>query len=240
MSAQAKLQQTSTKGQFTRLENLLRDRLALKPDASSVEIIISMLDDLKAALKGVNVKHDLYVEAEQDVEEEDGNTEHEIWISEIEKRFYTIQQECNVFKKKAEEKILREDSRKDRDVAYKNFRHACLNVQKFMVRDDVSMETIERERNNICVQYNEVSKVHYEYVLVPGVDAEEDDDFETKLFDEYSKISKDVDDYRLKRNPDIKPSVPSRSPASTSGTNKNLHLEKIPLPKFTGDIRLYS
>ena len=42
-------------------------------------------------------------------------------------------------------------------------------------------ETLERERTNLCVQFNEVRNMHNELLVIPGADLDLDKDFYTNI-----------------------------------------------------------
>ena len=122
MSAdQAKVQRSSAKGRFTRLENLLRNKLQDESATTSVDVIKSMFSDLKEAWKNVDNKHDVYVEELQSTDE-NAIRENDAWINEMQDRLYEVQNLCSRHEKKCEQKTLIDKVRKSKDVSYGNFK----------------------------------------------------------------------------------------------------------------------
>ena len=62
-------------------------------------------------------------------------------------------------------------------------------------------------------------------------------EFNANILDEYSRLNKHIDEFNRKHVHEIKHPLPPTTPIVS---HKNLLLQKIPLPKFEGDIRLYS
>ena len=104
---------------------------------------------------------------------------------------------------------------------------------------NVTNKTLEIERTVFCTLFNEMNKKQSEFLLLPGVNVELEKEFLSTLLDEYSVVTMLVDKrIRETKIHDVQPTVlPRTKPESCY---RNIQLEKIPLPKFDGDVRLYS
>ena len=100
---QEKGQRTSAKGQFTRLETLLKNKL--DDSTTSADLITSMFADLRNAWENVNSKHDLFLEKLQSTDEVEIR-KNDKWICEIQERLYDMQKLCDQFQKSSAQKLL--------------------------------------------------------------------------------------------------------------------------------------
>ena len=236
---QAKRQRTSAKGNFTRTENQLiriigrTDEDVTDPDVSKAELVEVMCKDLKEAWNNVNEKHDLYLDTVGEVGS-DVTQGNEKWIEEIQNRFYDMQLHCTNYRKRTNDKVMVGNAKKVREITYTSYLQHCLNIRKIM-SNEVIIETLERERQVLHEQFNKLSIIHDDFILKQGSEMDSDKGFHAKISEEYTCLNRDIDQlvYKLTQ---VKIPSPPVAPVS----QKNLQLEKIPLPSFDGDIRQYS
>ena len=162
-----KRQRSSAKGRFTRLDNLLNNNLTAEPDVLSLELVFSMLDDLKDAWNNVNVKHESYLDSIGDIDDEASN-EHETWIRDIQNRFYEMRRLCNTFKKKLDDKVLLSQAIEARDIGDNNFRQVCINIDKILSDYSTSSDILEKERSVLCHNFNELNGPQNKLSVMPG------------------------------------------------------------------------
>ena len=230
-SDELKKHRTAAKGRFTRLVNEL-ERMIDHEDVEN-EFVSSMFNDVNEAWKNVNEKHDNYMSSTNGSEEEMAAGDQ--WISEIQRRFYDIRKRIKRINREDESKLSRENAIRVRNVAYSDFSHMNSNIRK-LISDNCTIPSIEREREIVNQQFMEVEQCHREVSILSRNESEEENarDWIKTSVSEISKINCEIDSYVMKADEMI--SADSHKPENSG---KKLLLEKLPLPKFKGDIQAY-
>ena len=208
------------KGRFTRAVNTVT--AAIEDINTDIATIKSMYDDVNIAWKNVVEKHEEYISV-IDLEQQ---PDSELWITEVQTRYNDIRQTYNRKKIQYDNNVLLGNARRSRDVSHESFLHLCTNVDKMIVKDCTSV-SLERERSLIKQQFDEVKRYNSELSLLLDAEDKSSQEWLTRLIENYSKLNDTIDVYVKKLAFSKRYDMPK------------IQLEKIPLPKFNGDIRSY-
>ena len=158
-------------------------------------------------------------------DDDDDNTEGDGWIGSIQQQFYEIRKQVNKMKHEDEIKVTVEKAKRIRDFGYSNLRVMYSNID-LLIEKKCPIASIERERTITLQQFTDVKESHIQ-LSVLLVDEKESHDWLMKLVSEFSKMNCIIDSYIATAN------------IFTPKSSTNIQLQKIPLPKFEGDIRTY-
>ena len=165
-------------------------------------------------------KHENYTSAAGD---EVSENDSESWINEIQTKYNNIRRDYNKGKYRHDTKVRQENARRLRDVSHEEFMDLCNNVDK-LIEAGCSAVSMERERLLVKQQFQEVKRYNSELMFVSDEHTKE---WLTRLIGRYSKVNDVIDEYINTLNSSKKVHLP------------RIQLEKIPLPKFNGDVRSY-
>ena len=218
MGDQEKRQRTAAKGRFTRSLNLFNNEIkAIEIDIDELEL---SFNDLDVAWKNVEEKHDDYVAT---LDEED--PENDNWIIQVQTLYKGARKVYLSTKNKtSNDKVIKEQCRL-REVEYNSLFKLCENVKSSM-KNNVSKEYIEKERESMKCQFDKLKEVHANYSIMSS---EKDDtinrDWINKVAETLNNINSTIDKYVIN--------------CDEAKSRKNIRLQKIPLPKFEGNVRNY-
>jgi len=126
--------------------------------------------------------------------------------------------------KTSNDKVVKEQCRL-REVEYNDLVKICENAKSSM-NNNVSKEYIEKERESMKWQFDKLKEVHTNYSIMSS---EKDDtinrDWINKVAETLNNINSAIDKYVIN--------------CDEAKSRKNIRLQKIPLPKFEGNVRNY-
>ena len=216
MGDQEKRQRSAAKGRFTRCAILFNSEIhAEEPYLDDVE---SAFQDVENAWRNVEDKHDKYIavlEAENPADEE--------WITEVQTSYKKFRKTFSTVKNKITDDKNIQIHYRIRETEYNNFIKLCDNVRT-SIRENLSKEYLKKERESVNQQFIKLKEIHNNYsILASASDDKTNVDWINKTSEIVSQTNSLVDKYILK--------------SDEMKTKQNFRLQKIPLPKFEGNVR---
>ena len=220
MSDESKRNRTTAKARFTRYGNSLKKCIS---DNERLEIVDEQYSDFLSAWKNVENKHDEYITQLQDA---DGDA----WIGEVLSSYNETRTLYVEYKRKTEYDHNINLAFNLRNVFEKIFKEQVSNLEN-SINKNYHKETILRERSLVSKTFEELLSAHNKLTVLKITD--EDKSLEMwygKIHTDFGRVNKLIDDFLR-----VKPVLqhPERPKAAS------ILLEKIPLPKFDGNIRNY-
>ena len=220
MSEQAKRRRSAAKGRLTRAINAFREDI--ETGNYEIDIVESLFKDVETAWKIVEEKHDEYIANFEEVTDTE-----ERWITEIQTEFKEVRKCYITAKKSSVDKNTREAAYRCREIEYNSFTGMCEDI-KGSIRKNISDDLLVCERDSVILQHGKVKETHNKYcVLLPS----NDDKFNLKWISDVSEVLAEMK-YMVDKHLKGADTVIHKS-------KTNFRLQKIPLPKFEGNIRNY-
>ena len=226
---------TVAKRKFTRLLNNIKTSITAKADQL---VLKGRFEELKILWSTVQDKHDRYIASafgdnEYKVQEEDA------WIEEVESRYYQIEAEILTYLK-SHDKSKSDDSKRlalmTRQVEEAALRNAMEDASTYLTEhhETMSVNMCNEIKENIRKQYDKCCEVNAVYVsllknsdeLALGIS------WLTQLQTLHSKCQQDI-------SKSIEQTPTHQSSSTSDISNIDLKLERMRLPRFTGEIRDY-
>ena len=224
MADAAKQQRTTSKRNFTRKWKTLD--AALKTEETSLAEINACYDDVCTAWKVVEAKHDAYLDVLDDA---NTNVDQENqWIQDVEGSFVDARKRVLAFRAASESQYSCSVAKRAYEVTENNFRDMCSSLELLLSSPEALPETLTNERFSLSTQFDKLKDVHSAYTTVasPAVV----DQLNTKMTN-YTKrynmlkisVDKKITSYKQE----------------TLAKKTPFRMEKMPLPRFDGQIRQY-
>ena len=221
----AKQKRSSAKGTFTRSEKNFEKFIQDGDGDSSSLSVENYFHDVEKAWRNVEEKHEEYVASL----DEDDDTDEDSWILEIQKRYFNIRSRYVQLKSDIELRVKFKSLEKCRNIEYETFLKFCANLET-SVNDCLPRETITRERASLVRQFEEVKRKHSELCsFCPTDDEGSYKVWLNELIEQFSKVNSTSEAYLRKPIADVK----------GYETCKSVRMDKMPLPKFEGEVRFY-
>ena len=206
---------SAAKGRMTRVIKAFNDEAEL--ETVNISELTLSFRDVEEAWKNVEEKHDAYIAT---LTEE--NLEEDQWITPIQQSYKGVRKKFTQIKSDTTKTEVTNTHIRVREIEYRNFTQICDNIRTLILQSP-SKELLLKERESINQSYNKVKEAHSEYSKV--VKSEETD---SSWINKASDISLEticvIDKYIKKLDTNSKP---------------HFRLQKIPLPKFEGNVRNY-
>ena len=221
---QQKLLRTTAKSRFTRYKNVLIKYITV--DKKGLELVNECYNDFLNAWKNVEEQHDKYVSV-AGTGEENLNDE---WINEIQNSLAETRNVYMDYKKTIGRESAISEAKNLRNICEQNFVELTSNLETSIAKN-FHRETVLREFNLLSKSFEGVQYAHHKLSVVK----ESDDDkslatWNAKLHTTFGRLSKMVDNY----SEESKTAAVKKLPQLTK-----FYMEKLPLPKFDGNIRNY-
>ena len=217
--ASLKRQRTTAKRNLTRKTNSLNG--LLKAGQTTLSEVNLSFDDVCSAWKTVEQKHDAYVDAVEDDEEE------QKWIQELEDYFVASRKAVLSFREMTENLHSCSSAKRSYDLQEKNYVDMCNGLESLLSTESLP-ETLSNERLSISSQLERLKEIHISYASI--VSEEMMNQLSKKMSNHIArynilkiKVDKEIVEYKQQ-------SLAKKTP---------FHMEKMPLPKFDGAIREY-
>ena len=217
--SQVKLQRTIAKGKFTRKLNYLSSLLESNAEVFEID---AGFTDLNDAWKGVEQKHDAYVEASTD---EDNTTDK--WIESVEVEFLKVRKAVLAYRISDTQKKLWCKHDRSFKTYEKDFNDTVKRIY-ILVNEPCSVETINAERRVLISVFEKLKGAYIDYVtLLTDDDSVALSSNMDECTERYNSVRSSIDQYIMSKKKD------------ESSKSTLFHMEKMPLPKFDGSIRNY-
>ena len=141
-------------------------------------------------------------------------------------KYNNIRRTYNQVRLERDNKVRRDNAKRSRDVSHDEFKNLCDSVNK-LIEAECSVVSVERERLHLKQQFDEVKRYNSEFMLACDDGLDSAQNWLSALTKQYSTVNDAIDKYINVIKAPKRADLPK------------IHLEKIPLPKFDGDIRSY-
>ena len=226
----SKHKRSYAKGRFTRAVNGFE--AFVKTEAADDENLKRYYGDVENTWHNIEKRHEEYISTLTTDEE---IAAEEPWIEELHTKFQDIRERYVKFVSNYAVLSDRKSREKARTIEYETFNKLYKNLE-YSVENKYASETITREKTILEHQFETVKLKHSEFCFHCDDDStgKINTDWLLRLIGEFSKINSLADKY-------IKSEQEKRSECKVKNIVKgsNVKMEKMPLPRFTGDPRFY-